>query len=81
MLGEHIKIAQADILEFSISSNYKELKWPDEYWPTAEMPEDESAWQQCLDQILRDRNNFIQLLNQPGVDLFTPFPHGNGQNL
>lgn len=81
MLAEHIRIAQADILEFSISSNYKELKWPDEYWPTDEMPENESAWQKCLDQISHDRNNFIDLLNQPGVDLFTPFPHGNGQNL
>lgn len=81
MLAEHIRIAQADILEFSISSDYKELKWPKEYWPTNEMPEDERAWQECLDQILHDRNKFIDLLNPSGVDLFTPFPHGNGQNL
>ena len=81
MLAEHIRITQADILKFSINSNYKELKWPDEYWPSNEMPEDESAWQKCLDQILKDRNQFIDLLNQPGVDLFTPFSHGSGQNL
>ncbi len=31
MLAEHIRITQADILNFSINSNYKELKWPDEY--------------------------------------------------
>lgn len=78
MLAEHIRITQADILNFSINSNYKELKWPDEYWPLNEMPEDESAWQKCLDQILKDRNQFIDLLNQPSVDLFTPFSHGSG---
>ncbi len=45
------------------------------------MPKDENAWQKCLDQILHDRDQFIDLLNQPGVDLFTPFSHGNGQSL
>jgi hypothetical protein len=81
MLAEHTRITQADILDFSINSNYKELKWPDDYWPKDEMPKDESAWQKSLDQILHDRGRFIDLLNQPGVDLFKPFPHGNGQNL
>lgn len=81
MLTEHIRIAQADILDFSMNSSYKELKWPDQYWPIVAMPENEMVWQKCLDQIAHDRNQFINLLNQPGVDLFTPFPHGNGQNL
>lgn len=81
MLTEHMRIAQADILEFSVNPDYKELKWPDEYWPTDEMPEDESTWQKCLDQISHDRTEFIDLLNQTRVDLFTPFLHGNGQNL
>lgn len=81
MLAQHIRITQADIIDFSINSNYKELKWPEEYWPEDEMPKDESAWQRCLEQILLDRDRFIDLLNQPGTDLFTPFPHGDGQNL
>lgn len=81
MVAEHIRITQADILDFSINANYKELKWPDEYWPTHEMPKDKSEWQKCLGQILHDKNQFIDLLNKPGVDLFKPFPHGNGQNL
>jgi hypothetical protein len=76
-----MRITQADILDFSINSDYKELKWPDGYWPVNQVPEDESAWKKCLDQIYKDREQFISLLNQPGVDLFTPFPHGNGQNL
>jgi hypothetical protein len=81
MLVEHIRITQADILDFSINSNYKELKWPGEYWPTAEMPEDEHAWQKSLEQIRQDRDRFIDLLNKQDVDLLTPFAHGNGQNL
>lgn len=30
---------------------------------------------------LAGQDRFIDLLNQPGVDLFTPFPYGSGQNL
>lgn len=81
MLTEHIRITQADILDFSINPNYKELKWPDEYWPKEQLPENKNAWQKCLDQIRQDRDQFIDLLNRPGVDLYTTFPHGNGQNL
>lgn len=81
MLAEHTRITQADILDFSINPNYKERKWPEEYWPKEELPENENAWQKCLNQIRQDRDQFIDLLNQPDIDLFTPFPHGSGQNL
>ena len=81
MLTEHLRIAQSDILDFSKNSDYKELKWPDEYWPENEMPEDEQAWQNSVTQVLYDRDQFVDLLNKQDVDLYTPFPHGNGQNL
>ena len=81
MLVEHLRIAQADILDFSINPGYKELNWPDEYWPKNEIPNDESEWKKCLNQIFKDREQFINLLNQPDIDLLKPFAHGSGQNL
>jgi hypothetical protein len=81
MLVEHLRIAQADILDFSINPQYKELKWPEEYWPTNEVPANEGEWQKSLDQIRKDMNTFIDLLEAPNVDLYTPFAHGSGQNL
>jgi hypothetical protein len=81
MLVEHIRITQADILDFSINANYKTLKWPDEYWPHQQAPKDELSWQKSLEQIQQHRNSFIGLLNKPGTDLFLPFAHGGGQNL
>jgi hypothetical protein len=81
MLVEHIRIAQADILDFSINAYYKGLKWPEEYWPAEQAPKDEQSWQKSVEQIRQDRQTFIDLLNNPGADLFTPFPHGEGQNL
>ena len=37
-LLEHLRIAQADILEFCRSARYKEKKWPDDYWPPSPKP-------------------------------------------
>ncbi len=81
MLVQHIRITQADILDFSVNKYYKPLKWPDEYWPAQEAPTDTGSWQNCLDKIQDDRQNFIDLLHKPDADLFAPFRHGDGQNL
>jgi len=37
-LLEHIRISQADILDFCVNPKYKELKWPEEYWPASAAP-------------------------------------------
>lgn len=81
MLVEHIRIAQADILEFSVNENYRELDWPGDYWPQQQAPSDEGAWESSLSQIRQDRDAFIALLHAPDVDLHAPFRYGSGQNL
>lgn len=80
-LVEHIRITQWDILEFSRNPNHQSPNWPDDYWPKEDAPADENAWKNALQQIKNDSNEFIALLNEPESDLYTPFPHGNGQNL
>ena len=35
-LLEHIRIAQSDIIDFSVNPDYKEMAWPADYWPKAE---------------------------------------------
>ena len=80
-LAEHIRITQWDILEFSRDSNHKSPKWPEEYWPKEDAPADETAWKKTFEQIRKDRDEFIALLNDPANDLYVPFPHGSGQNL
>jgi DinB superfamily len=78
---EHLRLAQADILDFSRNSNYKSMRWPEDYWPKESTPADSAAWDRSLKQIEEDRQAFIGLIEKPGADLFTPFPWGDGQNL
>lgn len=80
-LVEHIRITQADILEFSRDADYQSPSWPEGYWPRETAPASEHAWKKSLEQIKEDTNAFIELLEAPGAELFTPFPYGDGQHL
>ena len=82
-LVEHLRITQRDILEFSAppAGGYKHLKWPDEYWPKEAAPPDAKSWDESLAVIQADQKRFLALLSAPGVDLYTPFAWGDGQNL
>lgn len=79
-LTEHIRITQKDILDFSANKNYKELKWPDEYWVNADAPTNEAEWKNSLQKIDEDLDTFIEFLKN-AEDITKPFEHGNGQNL
>jgi uncharacterized damage-inducible protein DinB len=78
-LVEHIRIAQADILEFCRSAKYREKKWPDDYWPGSRAPRNAAAWSQSLTAIRRDRRAFQRLVADKAIDLTAVIPHGTGQ--
>ncbi len=80
-LVEHIRVCQWDILDFSRNPDYKEMKWPDDYWPKENAPKNDAAWDDSIKRIFSDLDEFIALLEDPDCDLYTPFPWGDGQNL
>lgn len=78
-LIEHLRIAQHDILDFCRNAHYKELKWPDEYWPSAAAPPSASAWDKSIREFRKDRKAFQELAVDISIDLAARIPHGNGQ--
>ncbi len=78
-LIEHMRIAQRDILDFSRNPKHESPEFPDGYWPASEAPPSEAAWDQSVQAFQRDAKELGQLLETG--DLFTPFPHGDGQTL
>ena len=78
-LLEHIRIAQWDILDFSTNAGYKEMKFPDDYWPKDEADEDD--WNRSVEQVLSDLQKMRDLVADPQSDLFRSFDHGSGQTL
>jgi len=80
-LLEHLRIAQWDMLDFSRNPEYKELKWPEDYWPETEAPPDETAWDRSVAQFGEDMRAMQELISDPALDLMARIPHGSGQTL
>jgi hypothetical protein len=78
-LIEHLRITQHDILEFCRNPKYKELKWPDDYWPASDAPPSARAWDESIRLFREDRKALQQLAADPAVDLTARIPHGDGQ--
>jgi uncharacterized damage-inducible protein DinB len=78
-LLEHLRIAQADILEFCVTARYKEKKWPDDYWPKSPAPRGAAAWTKAIAAYRRDRKTLQRLAANTKIDLLATIPHGTGQ--
>src|SRR5262245_40756273 len=75
-LLEHLRIAQADILDFCVNANYvHDMKWPDDYWPKDPAPPNEDAWRASVAAFKRDQERF-QALARTTPDLFALVPTG-----
>lgn len=79
-ITEHIRITQRDILDFSINKNYKELNWPDDYWPENAAPGTQVDWKNSTKAINNDLDEFIKLLKD-SENIYKLFDHGTGQTL
>jgi uncharacterized damage-inducible protein DinB len=78
-LIEHIRIAQRDILNFSVSARYDKLEWPADYWPPSSGPADQEAWERSIAAIREDRARLQELARDARYDLMAVTPHGTDQ--
>jgi hypothetical protein len=78
-LLEHIRLAQWDILDFSVNPDYREMTFPDDYWPKDEgTPE---SWKRSVKQTLDDLQAMRDLVADESTNLFAKIPHGTGQTI
>jgi hypothetical protein len=80
-LLEHMRIAQKDILEFSLSAEYASPKWPEGYWPKSPAPKSESQWNESILAFRHDLARFEAIVQDPAQDLNRKLPWGDGQTL
>lgn len=78
-LLEHMRLSQLDILEFCRNPNYKESKWPDDYWPASPVPPSADAWDKSIAGFRNDCESLKQLAADTKIELFDKIPHGTGQ--
>lgn len=78
-LLEHIRIAQWDVLEFSVNAKHKSPKWPEGYWPKKEATKPE--WKASVKQTLNGLKAMRKLVADKKTDLYAHLPHGDGQTI
>jgi hypothetical protein len=75
---EHMRICQADYLDYCMDPDYTLPTWPDDYWPESVAPPSDAAWKESLEGFQADLQAAKELVNDPDVDLDGPIPHADG---
>ena len=76
-----MRIAQWDILDFSVNPNYKTLAWPAEYWPATQAPPSDADWERSVEDFRSDLKKMCDLVADESTDLYAKIPHGDGQTI
>src|SRR5262249_5999601 len=80
-LLEHMRIAQWDILRFSVDPGHISPAFPDGYWPEGDAPPEPAAWDRTVAEFRADLRSMMDLVADPKTDLLAPIPHGQGQTI
>lgn len=80
-LLEHIRITQADILEYVVNPDYEERSWPDDYWPAPDAEATPKQFAETIRGYLADRKALADLVADPDGDLFAVIPNTRGHTL
>jgi len=78
-LVEHLRLAQADILDFSVNPGYVAPPFPEGYWPAEDSTD--ASWEESVRQFRQDLQAMKTLVANPATDLFARIPWGEGQTI
>ena len=73
---EHMRIAQEDILRYTLDPQWKSPEWPAGYWPAETQSVTDEMWKASVDGFFADLKEVIRLTQDSAVDLAAKLPHG-----
>lgn len=76
---EHLRIAQEDILRYTLDASWVSPAFPEGYWPKAADGLTEEAWAASVAAFLTDLEAVIRLVEDQNLDLTAEIPHGEGR--
>lgn len=80
-LLEHLRLTQADILEYVTSTNYVAKEWPREYWPDFSTSATREQFDATLAGFRADARALRDLVRDPERDPFAVIPGTPGHTL
>jgi len=76
---EHLRIAQADILRYTIDASWESPEFPEGFWPAITEGVTDEAWKASVDAFFADLEEVITLVQSEKVELTAKIPHGEGR--
>jgi uncharacterized damage-inducible protein DinB len=76
---EHMRIAQEDILRYTLDPAWKSPEFPRGYWPPEDATLTEAMWESSLARFEADLDRVAGLAEDVGRDLTAEIPHGEGR--
>ena len=80
-LLEHMRMAQADILDFCVNPLYEPPTWPDDYWTAVAEPPSERAWEESCQRFHADLEALQECIADREQNLFERISWGKGQTI
>jgi hypothetical protein len=80
-LLEHLRLTQADILDYLTNEAYVEPSWPADYWPARGAIATRSMFDETIRAFRTDLASLRALVLDPGRDLFAVIPGTPGHTL
>jgi DinB family protein len=80
-LLEHIRFAQADILDYIRNRTYLAPTWPDNYWPARDAQASPADFAATIEAFRGDRAALRELVADPATDLGATIPGTPGHTI
>ena len=76
-LVEHLRIAQEDLVAYTLSADAESPPWPDGYWPAPRDEVDDATWRASLDGLTRGLETMDGWARDPAFDLSADIAHSD----
>ena len=73
---EHLRIAQEDIIRYTLDPSWQSPDWPQGYWPADTTELAESKWQKSLKSFFTNLDEVCAIIENSSIDLTDTIPHG-----
>ena len=80
-LLEHVRLTQADILDYIVNRDYVEIEWPAEFWPARDAVATPEQFAETIAAFHRDLAELRAIVADPATDLFATIPDTPGHTI
>lgn len=80
-LLEHLRLTQADILDYVVNPAYVEPSWPADYWPASDAMATRAMFDETINGFREDLAALRALVADPSRDLFAVIPGSSDHTL